>query len=64
MQVQSLSREDALQEDSCLENPMGRGAWRTTVHEVAKSQTQLKRLSAAQHITPNSQAAILGNFGN
>ena len=27
---------------SCLENPMDRGA---TVHRVAKSQTQLKRLS-------------------
>ena len=24
---------------SCLENPMGRGAWWATVHEVAKSQT-------------------------
>ena len=24
---------------SCLENPMDRGAWRATVHEVAKSQT-------------------------
>ena len=24
----------------CLENPMARGAWRTTVHGVAKSQTQ------------------------
>ena len=24
---------------SCLENPMDRGAWRTTVHGVAKSQT-------------------------
>ena len=23
----------------CLENPMGRGAWRATVHGVAKSQT-------------------------
>ena len=22
---------------SCLENPMGRGAWRATVHGVAKS---------------------------
>ena len=30
---------------SCLENPMGRGAWRATVHRVAQSQTQLKRLS-------------------
>ena len=24
---------------SCLENPMNRGAWWTTVHGVAKSQT-------------------------
>ena len=24
---------------SCLENPMDRGAWQATVHEVAKSQT-------------------------
>ena len=24
---------------SCLENPMGRGAWRATVHRVAMSQT-------------------------
>ena len=27
---------------SCLDNPMNKGAWWTTVHEVAKSQTQLK----------------------
>ena len=26
---------------SCLENPMERGAWWTTVHGVAKSQKQL-----------------------
>ena len=26
---------------SCLENSMGRGAWRATVHGVTKSQTQL-----------------------
>ena len=30
---------------SCLENLMDRGAWRTTVHGVTKSQTQLKWLS-------------------
>ena len=30
---------------SCLENPMDRGAWRATVHGVAKSQTRLKWLS-------------------
>ena len=27
---------------SCLENPMDRGAWRATVHGVAKSQTRVK----------------------
>ena len=32
---------------SCLENPMDRGAWRATVHEVAKSQSRLKQLSIA-----------------
>ena len=26
---------------SCLENPMDRGAWRPTVHGVAKNQIQL-----------------------
>ena len=26
-------------QSSCLENPMDRGAWRATVHGVAKSQT-------------------------
>ena len=30
---------------SCLENPMDRTAWWATIHKVAKSQTQLKRLS-------------------
>ena len=29
---------------SCLENPMDRGAWRATVHGVAKSETQLIEL--------------------
>ena len=27
---------------SCLENPMDRGAWRATVHGVAKSWIQLR----------------------
>ena len=30
---------------SCLENPMGRGAWWATVHRISKSQTPLKQLS-------------------
>ena len=36
---------------SCLENPMDRGAWRATVHRVAKSRTRLKRLSMHAHET-------------
>ena len=37
---------------SCLDNPIDRGAWQATVHRVAKSQTQLKRLSthARMHV--------------
>ena len=36
-------------QDSCLGNPMDRGASRTTVHGVAKSRTQLKWLSMHTH---------------
>ena len=32
---------------SCLENPMHRGAWRVTVHGVAKSWTRMKQLSTS-----------------
>ena len=27
---------------SCLENPMDRGAWQATVHDIAKSRTGLR----------------------
>ena len=30
---------------SCLESPMDRGAWRATVHGVAKTRTRLSQLS-------------------
>ena len=33
---------------SCLENPMDRGAWRATVHRVAKSQTRLNKQECAR----------------
>ena len=33
-------------QDSCVKNPMDRGAWRAMVHGVTKSQT---RLSACTH---------------
>ena len=32
---------------SCLENPMGRGAWQAMAHRVAKSQTRLNWLSTS-----------------
>ena len=32
---------------SCLENPMGGGAWRATVHGAAKSRTRLSDQAAA-----------------
>ena len=37
-------------QDSCLENPVDRGPWLATVHRVAKSQTQLKRLSSLEYL--------------
>ena len=56
MWVRSLSWEDAPGEGygkplqcSCLENPMDRGAWWTTVHKVAKSQPRLKQLIMHVH---------------
>ena len=53
MQVQSLGREDALEEGMATHSsilawriPMDRGAWPATVHGVTKSWTPLKPLSA------------------
>ena len=34
---------------SCLENPMGEGAWWAAVHGVAKSQTRLSNFTFAFH---------------
>ena len=34
---------------SCLENPMGGGAWQAAVHGVAKSQIQLSDLTFTFH---------------
>ena len=55
MWVRSLGQKDALEEGMathssfffffCQENPLDRGAWQATVDRVAKSWTQLKRLS-------------------
>ena len=47
--------DDPLQ-DSCLENPLDRGAWWATVHRVAKSRTGLKRPSSS-----GSTKVVCGN---
>ena len=51
-QVRSLGQEDPLEKEMTTHSsilawkiPMDRGAWRATVHRVAKSQTRLKQLS-------------------
>ena len=36
-------------QDSCLENPMDGGAWRATVHRVAKSRTRLSDFTYTFH---------------
>ena len=35
---------------SCLENPMGGGAWKAAVHGVAKSQTRLSDFTVTFHL--------------
>ena len=40
---------------SCLENPMGRGAWWATVHGVAKSRTVLSKYSCTQKLNKYSR---------
>ena len=34
-------------QNSCLENPMDRGAWWAAVYGVAQSRTRLRRLSSS-----------------
>ena len=45
---------------SCLENPMGRRTWRTTVHRVTKNWNWLKWLST--HISHQLISSPLFNF--
>ena len=63
MWIPSLGWEDSPGEGignslqySCLENPVGRGAWWTTVHRVAKSQTQLSTHTLQLQITSETSA--------
>ena len=48
-------------QDSCLENPMDRGAWWVMVHRAAKSRTRLKRLSTQHKTFTSSQWAVEGS---
>ena len=43
---------------SCLENPVGGGAWWTVVHGVTKSQTRLKRLSSSSSMSGSNLAPL------
>ena len=43
---------------SCLENPMDRGAWQSTVHWVAQSQKQLNLLSTQAHHNKNIRQSL------
>ena len=63
MWIPSLGWEDSPREGnsnslqySCLENPVDRGAWWTTVHRVAKSQTRLSTHTLQLQITSETSA--------
>ena len=44
-------------QDSCLENPMDRGAWQTTVHRVEKNQELLStHVTDIHHIHESQQS--------
>ena len=45
-------------EYSCLENPMDRGTWEATVHRMAQTQTQWKRLGIHTGIIPSLPALL------
>ena len=48
---------------SCLENSMDRGAWRATVHEVVKSQTQLSEHACMHACTHRIRGSRAGSRG-
>ena len=45
---------------SCLENPTARGSWQAAAHRVAKSRTQLKRLSTYTHTHTHAHTVFPG----
>ena len=53
-------RNDNPLQYSCLENPMDRGAWQSTVHEVTKNWTQLSESHTHTHThTPTQHGDTL-----
>ena len=63
LQSRSLGWEDPLAgghgnplQYSCLENSMDRGAWRATVHGVAKSRTWLRNFDFLLHFDAGCNA--------
>ena len=48
-------------QSSCLENPIDRGAWWATVHQVTKSWTRLKQLSR-HGSTPKTKPPMSATF--
>ena len=49
IQLHYSEKAMAVLQYSCLENPMGGGAWQAAVHGVAKSQIQLSDLTFTFH---------------
>ena len=47
---------------SCLESPMDRGAWRATVHRVAKSRTRLSDFTSLHRSYTASVTSSLSLF--
>ena len=44
---------------SCLENPMGKGAWQATIHGISKSWTRLKRLKLVLILAFNKVVTVI-----
>ena len=52
-----IGHDNSLQ-DSCLENPMDRGAWQAVIHGVAKNQTQL----TMEHLSKTDTYSLEGKL--
>ena len=69
MWVPSLGQKDPPREgngkplqDSCLGNPMDRGAWPATAHEVAEESDMTERLNSNMISKSIPVAAVLGSM--